>query len=82
MGVGISNWRLAGAVAREGAVGTLSSVGHGVTPAYKSIFNEMIRARKLASGGKLSEEEFNQVFFDVNLACIAEEVRRAKEVSE
>lgn len=42
----------------------------------------MIRAKKLTSGKKLSEEEFNQVFFDANLACIAEEVRRAKEVSE
>ena len=42
MGVGVSNSNLAGAVAKYGAVGTLSSVGLSKIPLYKGMFNKMI----------------------------------------
>lgn len=77
----MSTWQLAGAVAREGAIGTLSSVGHSVTPAYKPVFIERIATKKSELGRPLSEEEFNQIFFDTNLYCITQEVTRAKTIS-
>ncbi len=66
MGVGISNWRLAGAVAANGGVGTLSAAGLAQTAAYRDRFP--------FSG----PEEF----LAANVACVREEVRRAKEIAD
>ncbi|MDP2103907.1 MAG: nitronate monooxygenase, partial [Candidatus Gracilibacteria bacterium] len=82
MGVGISNWRLAGAVAREGGIGTLSAVGLPMTPAYKPLYDEAIRKWKEENNTThIPPEIKNQIFYDVNLVCIKEEVRKARELS-
>lgn len=97
MGVGISNWRLAWAVAREWGIGTLSAVGHPMTPAYKKSYLETIKviddvikilddaARE--KGTKKWDQAFfdavkTQIFYNANLDCIGEEVRKAQNISE
>ncbi len=82
MGVWISNWRLAWTVAKEWAVWTLSSVGHSVTPAYKPLFNALIKEKKAYFGWKIPEHEFERIFYDANIAAIYEEVKKAKEVAQ
>lgn len=81
MWVGISSWQLAWSVAREWAIGTLSAVGLTSTPAYKELYREALQRKKDEIGWKLDVEALRQLFYDTNLECIKEEIRKAKEAS-
>lgn len=81
MGVGVSHSGLAGAVARSGAVGTLSSVGLSKIPLYKGDLNERIKSEKARLGRKLTDSEYEEAFQAVNIESIAKEVARAREIS-
>lgn len=79
MGVWISNWRLAGTVSKEWGIGTLSSVWLAGTPEYLPLFREAVRERK-AGKNHLDTWELEKVFQEINLRCIREEIRKAREI--
>lgn len=65
MGVGISGYRLAGAVAANGGIGTISGIGLPMVPAVRD--NYFINSP--------------QSLYDETGRCVAEEIRKAREIA-
>lgn len=82
MGIGVSGWLLSGSTAGEWGIGTLSSIAHSLTPAYRHILDEMLRIKSQNGKIRLSKEEQQQVFYEANLICIKMEVQKALEKSQ
>lgn len=82
MGVGISMAELAGAVAYEWWIGTLSAAALTMTPKYHEYRLHEIREAKKAAGGKLSKEETKLLFKKANIHCITQEIKTAKEIAQ
>lgn len=81
MGVGISNARLAGAIAHHGGIGTLSSAGLCLLPGYRHIYDQALQeARKYQKHIPLEIKQ--KIFEETNLTCIQLEVKKAKELAD
>lgn len=88
MGVGISTAELAGNVALNGWIGTLSGTGLQKTPYYRDLLIYNIKeAKKKASSpenprGKLTQEQIDAYLLKTQIECIKNEVKRAKEIAK
>ena len=87
MGVGISTAELAGNVALNGGIGTLSATALHKTAQYRDLLIQNIKeAKKNASSpenprGKLSQEQIDAYLLKTQIACIKNEVKKAKEIA-
>ena len=87
MGVGISTAELAGNVALNGGIGTLSATALHKTTQYRDLLIQNIKeAKKNASSpenprGKLSQEQIDAYILKTQIACIKNEVKKAKEIA-
>ena len=80
MGVGVSNWNLAGAVAREWWIGTLSSIWLSwIAPYKRSILNGLIKREKAVK--KLTWADTEKLFHDASLMAALMEIKKAREIS-
>ncbi len=82
MWVGISTPELAGEVARNWWIGTLSSVCLCETSPYKHIYIDMIKKAKAENTGAISSEQSSQIFIDANCIAIQQEVKKAKQIAD
>lgn len=88
MGVGISTAELAGNVALNWGIGTLSATVLHKTPYYRQVLIENIKeAKKNAIGPenprwKLSQEQIETYLLKTQVVCIKNEVKRAKEIAQ
>lgn len=88
MGVGISTAELAGNVALNGWIGTLSATALHKTAQYRHLLIQNIKeAKKNASTpenprGKLSQEQIDAYLLKTQIACIKNEVKKAKEIAQ
>lgn len=80
MGVGISGAELASAVAEEGGMGTIASVGLGLLKGYFD--DEVEAAQKRGDFNKLSGKEKrdlqNKIYANTNSDALADEIRKAR----
>lgn len=88
MGVGISTAELAGNVALQWGIGTLSATGLEKTPYYRELLNKNIKeAKKNARSTenpqwRLSQEEINKYLIKTQTECIKDQVKKAKEIAQ
>lgn len=82
MGVGISTPELAWEVARNGGIGTLSSVCLCETSPYKHIYIDMIKKAKSENTWAISSEQASQIFIDANCVAIKQEIKKAKQIAD
>ena len=82
MGIWVSTSELAGAVAREGGIGTLSAAAITMIPEYREYWLNRIKEAKKLAGGKLSKEETKLLFKEANIHCIKEEIKKAKDIAQ
>lgn len=76
MGVGVSGWELAGTVAGHGGVGTLSTLGLALTPAYRSRFLEVLK--RLDKSEREDGKRVAAEFYKASAEYAVEEVAKAK----
>lgn len=81
MGVGISTPELAWEVARNGGIGTLSSVCLCETSPYKHIYIDMIKKAKAENTWAISSEQASQIFIDANCIAIQQEIKKTKQIA-
>lgn len=82
MGIWISMSELAGAVAYNGWIGTLSAAAIHMIPEYRKYRSNKIKEAKKIAGGELSEEENRNVFKEANTYWIKKEVKKAREIAQ
>ncbi|MFA7298275.1 MAG: nitronate monooxygenase [Candidatus Absconditabacterales bacterium] len=83
MGIGVSTAELAGAVAREGGIGTLSAGAIHKTALYRKYRADLLKqAVKNSLNGKLSAEDHRLISVEANILCIKKEIAKAKEISQ
>ncbi|MFA5747478.1 MAG: nitronate monooxygenase family protein [Candidatus Absconditabacterales bacterium] len=83
MGVGISNGELAGLVAKNGGIGTITSLFYN-TKEFKILINETLKKTKKLGKEliKNEDQEYTKLFRQTNLECITKEIKKAKKISE
>lgn len=82
MGISISNAELAGNVALNWGIGTLSSTALQKTPHNRVLLIKNIKAAKAKAGGKLSQEQIDAYLIETQIECIKNEIKKAKEIAQ
>lgn len=83
MGIGISNAELAGNVALNGWIWTLSATAIHKTPAYREMFLQKGKEVGQSINGKIfTQEDFDKRFLAAKIEGIKQEVKKAKEIAQ